>query len=34
MYTSMHNYTILVQNGVVLHHLETLFNHTNEVSKP
>jgi len=30
----MQNYTIFVKNGVVLHHLATLFENTNEVSKP
>ena len=32
--TCMQNYTIFVKNGVVLHHLATLFENTNEVSKP
>jgi len=34
MHTSMLNYTIFVKYCVVLHHLATLFNNTNAVSKP
>jgi len=30
----MYKYTLLVKNGVVLHHLATLFDKTNAVSKP
>jgi len=32
--TCMQNYTIFVKNDVVLHHLVTLFENANAVSKP
>jgi len=32
--TCMQNYTIFGKNGVVFHHLATLFDNTNAVSKP
>jgi len=34
MHRSMKNYTSFVKNCVVFHHLATLFNNTNAVSKP
>ena len=33
-YICMYKYTLLVKNGLVLHHLATLFDKTNAVSKP